>query len=434
MQKKVTYTANVLPLVAIDLGSSSFKLMAAEQVDPTSDSSPLRILEKECSSKRQCVKKGIIDNTTDAGYMIRESMLRLSNLIKRDDLPTAFTLVGGKSLRCATLSAKRSLQKSPITRNLLDNMQKECFLKVDDYHKGKDAAKPIKALDLRLEEFVVDADVYTEEPALNTIVSKEVCAKYSTFFGVPELLTKTAGAFDRAGKSIEKIIARPIAHLEALADENDELRGVAIIDMGAETTTISVFKAGRFLTCKVLPQGGRNITMDIQKQGISMENAERLKIRFGSAFESKDNVKAVKIRNVKEGEPDVIIKTDFLSQIIVARLDETMAPIFSELHLFEDQISKVYLTGGASKIRNIVQYVKLHTALPVEYGSHADWLDESTPDEYYAPEYSALVGALLLGAKHRRKKPDTKVPGPNRSWLNKIADFAGGLFDGQEDE
>lgn len=439
-KKKETLTTDSLPLVAIDLGGSSFKLMAAEVVDPTCDYSQLRILGANENTKYRCMKKGIIDNTSEASYMIRESMLLLGNRIGLDNMPTAFTVLGGKTMRCVTLTSRRAMGvETPISKLLLDNMRKECFAKIEksaqEKAKMKADAKPLSAIDVRVESFRVDDEVLEEEPVLGMTARQEVLGQYSTFYALQEMTERTNGSFDRAGKSQEAVFARPIAQLEALANENDELLGVAIIDMGADTTTISVFKAGRFLTCKVWPQGGRNITMDIQMQGISMENAEKLKLKFGSAYEKKEDVKAIRIRPLKAEDEPVVIRTDFLSEIIVSRLDEIMAPIFGELKLFESEISKVYLTGGACKMRDIISYVQQHTSLPVEYGSHADWLTDDTPEQYFAPEYSATIGALLLGAKYRRRYPNQPIPGvkvmkdKKTTFLEKVA----GLFDGQEE-
>ena len=73
------------------------------------------------------------------------------------------------------------------------------------------------------------------------------------------------------------------------------------------------------------------------------------------------------------------------------------------LQQYEDTISIVYVTGGASRLNYLVEYLRELIKIPVEYGSHADWLDDDTEDEFCAPEYSALVGSLLLARKYRKK-------------------------------
>mgnify|MGYP002624178773 FL=1 len=197
--------------------------------------------------------------------------------------------------------------------------------------------------------------------------------------------------------------------------------------MGAQTTTITIYKNGRYLSCKTLPFGGENITNDISALGISIENAEKLKLRYGSAIEPKHkDDKTIRIRAVKEDEQPVLVKTSFLSKIITSRLNEIMRPILLELNEWDDQISKVYLTGGASKMADIVEYVQSFTALPVSYGSHADWLAAGTDIEWQSPEYSALIGSLLLGAKYREQHPGkalNKTPIVKKGILERLGDL-----------
>ncbi len=402
------HTSEGLPLVGIDMGSSSFKMLAAEETDPTNPyGSQLRIIAADESSKYRCVKKGIIVNTSEASYMIRESMLLMSNRLKMDNpLPTAFCVLGGKSMRCTPVKVLRNLgYKGPVRQSLLDEMRNESILKISRVQ----TTQPIVGLDARPASFLIDDQQMVETIEPESLI-KSIAATYSTFYGLPDLKDKVAGSFERAGKSIEQAFARPSALLEALASEQDELIGLAIIDMGAETTTISIYKGGQFLSTKVLPFGGYNISLDIQHLGITLEDAEKLKVRFGSAIAQTEAPKTIRIRNAQpDGEP-ILVTTTFLSEIITSRLEEIMIPIFGELKKFEEQIGQVYITGGASRMANMLEYVRAHTSLPVEYGSHADWLDEQTDARFYGPEYSATVGAMLLGARFRREHPGQKLP------------------------
>lgn len=406
-KKEEEHTAEGLPLVGIDLGSGSFKLLAAEETDPSNPyGSQLRILASDESSRYRCIKKGLILNTSEASYMIRESLLLLSNKLQIKDLPTAFTLLGGKTMRCAPVKVTRDQGfRGPLRQSMLDEMRNECLIKID----RAPSQQPMAGLDARPFSFVIDDEETVQDISAGTLITR-LQGTYSTFYGAKDLKEKVEGSFERAGKSIEQAFARPSALLEALASEQDEMVGLAIIDMGADTTTISIYKNGQFLSSKTASLGGNNITMDIQQLGITLSDAEKLKLRFGSAFPSEETVKTIRIRNAQAGGEDILVKTDFLAQIIVSRLEEIMQPIFGELKQFENQIGQVYITGGASKMAKMIDYVSSHTTLPVNYGSHADWLDERTDPKFYGPEYSAAIGALLLGAKYRRQHPDKALP------------------------
>ena len=100
MAKKQQIIQSV-PLVAIDMGSHSVRAMAAEMTE----NGMLHVLGVESSNKFDCVKKGIVDNTTDAGYMINEVLRLLSNRIHIDALPSAFACVGGRTMQIIPVSS-----------------------------------------------------------------------------------------------------------------------------------------------------------------------------------------------------------------------------------------------------------------------------------------------------------------------------------------
>ena len=97
-----------------------------------------------------------------------------------------------------------------------------------------------------------------------------------------------------------------------------------------------------------------------------------------------------------------------LTEIINSRLDEILQEPLKILQKYEDTISVVYITGGASRLSCLDKYLGHLINIPVTYGSHADWLDDDTPDMFFAPEYSALVGSILLARKYRKNHQPLK--------------------------
>ena len=77
-----------------------------------------------------------------------------------------------------------------------------------------------------------------------------------------------------------------------------------------------------------------------------------------------------------------------------------------------EEVSVVFITGGASMMQGMVEYIQSKTHVPVMYGSHAGLLDRNTPDELYSPEYASLVGALILGSDHRTSHQDEEIKEP----------------------
>lgn len=132
MAKKQEILQSV-PLVAIDLGSHSVRAMAAEMTDD----GLLRVLGVETSSKYECVERGIVTKTSDAGYMINEVLKKLSNRVHVEALPSAFVCVGGRTMQVVAVHSTRDqVRKREIAQSLLDSMEAECKHKIEARYKN----------------------------------------------------------------------------------------------------------------------------------------------------------------------------------------------------------------------------------------------------------------------------------------------------------
>lgn len=388
------------PLCAVDIGSSGIRAMAAtENPDGT-----LHILGAERISKYGVVERGIITQTTDAGNMLKRVLLLLGNRIgAKEPIDSVFVSLGGKLLQLKQVSVKRDLiSRNYISDKLLQAMQDECRTKIEDRYNT------MAVLDVEPLKYLLEG-VEQQEPPTSDQKTKFIEIVYNVFVGRVESREKIKGSFDRANISIEKQWVRPDALLTALADEEDMRSGCAIIDFGAQTTTMSIYKGDRFIYTRVVPSGGYDINLNIQTQRVSFDMAEKLKTRFGYAAE--DLVEKEQVLAFKVAAPDCTLvpaklETSFLAQMIQMKLYEAVGPLMQDLEEYEDQIGHVYITGGSSKLNGMLEYLQTMTKLPVEYGTHAVWLEETAPEEYYDPENAVLIGTLALGAEHRREFPD----------------------------
>ena len=98
--------------------------------------------------------------------------------------------------------------------------------------------------------------------------------------------------FQQAKIDIADQLIAPLVTANAVLTESERRSGCALIDFGADTTTISVYKNNilRFLT--VLPLGGNSITRDITTLQMEEEEAERLKKTYGDAYTKKTKAKS----------------------------------------------------------------------------------------------------------------------------------------------
>lgn len=404
-KKKQELSADSLPLVAIDMGSDGVRAMAAERVGQDL----FHILGVEQSHKYPSIEKGVVTQTSNAGYMISEVLRLLANRIKIDSLPTAFVTVGGKSMHIVHVFSKRDqIHAHPVSPQLLQSMEIECKNKLETKHPQLVVLGVIPAY------FVLDG-VEQEQIPTNEQPAVMVEAHYIAFYARREVETQMQKSFDQAGRSIEQSFVRPEALLSAFALTDGEQilqDGCAVLDFGADTTTFTVFKRTTYLSNVVVPLGGRNITRAIAQQGVDEGVAEQLKCNYACAAPSlveKNQTLSVG----RDPSRRVMFTSASLSTIIEQKLDEIMAPIWPELAKFENRIETLYVTGGGSMLNGLVDYLQQHTMLKVIYGSHAGVLDSTTDVEYCQPVYSSLVGTIILGNDYRiahKGEPVKKSP------------------------
>jgi cell division protein FtsA len=391
-----------VPLVAVDLGSHGVRAMAAEMTT----GGLLRILGVETSNKFECVERGIVTNTSDAGFMINEVLKKLSNRVRVEALPSAFVCVGGRTMQVVAVHSTRDqVRRKEIAQPLLDAMEVECKQKIE-------ARNPdVAVLDLVPYFYKLDGVEQEHQPTENQRAAL-VEAHFIAFVGKKELEQKIVDSFNRSAKRLEHIYVRPDALMNAITTDEDMANGCAILDMGAQTTTLTVYKGNQYLYNKVVPLGGYDITRDIEQIGISLAYAEQLKCKYGYA--SADMVSTnhrfrLPAPTMPQGE--VAVMATEIADIISARLEQMLTPLLDVLNAEASRFRVLYVTGGAAMLQGLVEYIQAKTSIPVMYGSHASWLTTDTPDEMCMPTYSSLVGTLLLGADYRNKHPEVTTSG-----------------------
>ena len=399
------------PLIAMDLGSHSIRSMAVER---TPDGL-FRVLGVESSSRNVCVERGVVTNTSYASYGIGESLKLLANRIQHPLLTKAFVSLGGRSMKVVEVASRRDqVYQREIPQYMLEEMDAECKQKIEAHNPQ------VALLALIPYSYVLDGVAQEDVPS-STQRAAKIEVKYVAFVGAKELEQKVLDSFIRTPKHIEHQYARPDALLCALATEDDLKKGCAILDMGAQTTTLTVFKEGKYVYNKVVSQGGYDVTRDIQQLGISFAYAERLKCSYGNTIVdgSMEN-RCFRIPESSAPAGVMVLRYGDLVTTILNRLDQTLTPLMDGLREYEDNIGVLYITGGASMLNGMEQYVQGQTTLPVMYGSHIPWLTDDTPDEFCAPNYSSLIGTLILGALYRDSHPESVPADDLRKRLEKI--------------
>jgi cell division protein FtsA len=202
-----------------------------------------------------------------------------------------------------------------------------------------------------------------------------------------------------SGLEIEDLVPSPIAASKSCLTQKQKELGVALIDIGASTTGISIFKDENLIKMVILPIGSADITNEIAMVlKIDVEVAERIKTEFGTClFKGKDERERIEIG---EEEP-LIFSLRSLSKVI----EKGVLKIFSEIEKELKKISKekflpagIVLTGGGAKIQKISDLAKKKFKLPVKIGK-----PKGIPG-IEDPSFSVAVGLILGGIESEREK------------------------------
>lgn len=203
---------------------------------------------------------------------------------------------------------------------------------------------------------------------------------------------------------VKSIIASPVATgLACLSEEEREL-GVALVEIGAGITNVSLFAGGMLVGLCSIPMGGQDITDDIASAfGTRRAQAERMKCFHGSANASpRDNHEMIPVMPIA-AEDDVhggmqITKAQLIG-IVRQRLEHQMDEIRKSLaHLkFEGPVGRqVVLTGGGAELKGIADYAQQALGRSVRIGRPRGLT--ALPEAHGGPAFATLAGLAFYAA------------------------------------
>ncbi len=186
-----------------------------------------------------------------------------------------------------------------------------------------------------------------------------------------------------------RLRATAIADL-VLSDSQRQL-GCALVDFGAETVTVSVYKDGALCFLSTLPMGSRTVTRDIMAgNSMTEESAEDFKIRYGNAAMPEagaasggDNASEVNAYvQPRAGE----IAANIVHQIMQSGFKAT------------ELAAGIVLTGGGAKLRNFDNVLGALSKMNVQAAEIPSVVEFKTAADRTADNID-IVALLWAGAR-----------------------------------
>jgi cell division protein FtsA len=206
---------------------------------------------------------------------------------------------------------------------------------------------------------------------------------------------------ERAGYSVRELVLEPLASALAVLTEDEKELGVALVEMGAGTTDLAVFQEGKIRHLGTIAFGGNNVTSDIvHGLGVTQADAERLKERYGSAYEPLVDPTAVIELPSTVAQGDRQIPRELLAHIIHQRMDEIFDLVQRDISSagYAGKLSAgIVLTGGAAALQGTAELASDVFGAGVRVGVPTENLT-GLADSVEAPRFATVVGLAQYGA------------------------------------
>lgn len=186
---------------------------------------------------------------------------------------------------------------------------------------------------------------------------------FKIFIGKKNDLTKIDQVMDKVGICASRKYFTADSTAKAVLTESELENGVALIDFGGGSTSVSIYHENIMRHYASIPFGGKNITEDIKTEfQVSERLAENIKLGFGACMPEKLQNMSDKVIHIKSNsvEPDKQVSVKYLSEIITARVEEIIMAILYEIHIsgFADMLrSGIVITGGGAQIANLGNFI-----------------------------------------------------------------------------
>ncbi len=288
------------------------------------------------------LRHGYVVNTTLVADSIKSAVL-LAEKSAGVKIRRAFIALSGTTLRGEISSGGTIVSKADGEVTLLD-VNKALTDCEDNLSLGNKKVIHVYPIGYRLDGKEVLGRI--EGMRGTKLEAKALFVTYSIVH-LEDLLESVA----EAGVETIDVIAGPVAASLISISDKQKIVGVALVDIGAETTSISVFENGILNSIYAFPIGGNDVTNDIALGlKIPLEKAEEFKL----------------------GNIDETFSKKKLDEIIEARLADIFESIENNLKKIKRSellpAGIVYI-GGTANIQNLEELSKSALRLPVSKGT-----------------------------------------------------------------
>jgi cell division protein FtsA len=213
--------------------------------------------------------------------------------------------------------------------------------------------------------------------------------------------TTLISAVHQAHMAVGETVYEALAACHAAVMPSARREGIAVVDIGAQSTDMVVYYGDALQLATSLRVGGDHFTRDVvHALHISFEDAEMVKEEFGSAVSegtSDNSTVEVPPRDGRDGRE---IPRLMLNRILESRAEDLFRVIYRELERVGMQsalIGGIVLTGGGAKLADLHKVAERTLKCQARRGlpiGIRKW-----PEEIFDPEWATAAGLAMYSGR-----------------------------------
>jgi cell division protein FtsA len=376
-------------IVGLDIGTQTIRVVQGKLDEQTGK---INIIGAS-SVPANGLRRGVIVD-------IDEAVSSISNALERVERMTAVPVrmanvaVGGNHIAC--VDSKGVIAVSRADGEISEND----VVRVIDASQAISIPPNREVIHVIPKTFTLDGQSGIKDPLGMTGIRLEV--ETILIHGAAPFLKNLQKAILQAGLEIDQMVLSPLAASQSVLSKRQKELGVALVDLGAGTTSVAVYEENNLIHTAIIPIGSAHITNDIAiGLRCTIETAEKVKLMYGGASSKlMDKLAEVDLNKIDPEETERIPQT-LVGEIIEARLEEIFDMVTKELKKI-DRDGKlpagVILTGGGSSLPGVVEYAKHRFRLPVSIGTPIEI--DTVIDQVLDPSFATVVGLALWGGNY----------------------------------
>ena len=402
--------------VGLDIGTSRVRCVIGE---PSVDGKMNIVGIGEAESKG--LRRGVVTSTESVAESIRRAVGEAER-------------VSGLDVQAATINLSGEHLRGENKNGVVAVAGAEKDITDEDVERAVDSASampltPGWEIVSRLpQEFIVDGqDGITEPVGMSGSRLEALVHVVTSPSAGRQNLVK---AVTRAGIDVEQLILEPLAaSLSVLTDEDKEY-GCALVNMGAEITSLMIFGRGAVQHTAVFPFGSMLFTKDIATGlRVSIPEASKIKHSWGcvASFLLDDEERQQVIEIVPFGRSETrSLSMEILCDIMQPRAVELMQHVARETNAAKSQISGgVFITGGGALIRGLPEVAEQVFDAPTRAGFLEPSYFGGLIEEIQGPQWATASGLALCSIRSQMRG----LGDGDKSSARRVAEWFGNFRD-----